>query len=216
MNKIGFLTNYDESTSANFNIVKNALPSHSYNLLSINATRAKLLKLLTDYPEYDVFVFTHGNSDKFYGNDDLVAYSIQDNLLINRKVFIYACYTSNILGKKTASLNSIYWGYTGALAALEDNNLSKHIFVDIIADILRNFSTKNNEDEILEYLENLQQMCEEGAEKLDDIYEKNPNFDSMAGYKALNHIWSRLRVYFKSEHIVLRHPNAEIGDIFET
>lgn len=214
MNKIGFVTNYDESTNANFNIAKNALPPDSINLLSTDAIRANFLNLLGKHTEYDVFAFSHGNSDRFYENNGGVAYSVADTLFADRKVFIYACFTSNILGKKTSNLNCIYWGYTGQIAALEDDILSQHIFVNIVSDILMKFSSKKTKEEITDYLDELKIMCEQGAEQLDDLYEKHPTAP-ISGYNTLNDIWNRLRVYFKSEHIILHHPDAQTGDLFE-
>ncbi len=213
MSSIGFATNYDESTSSNFNIVIDILPEDSINLLATSAVRPNFIEALKAYPKNDVFAFTHGDADSFYDNNDTVAYSIDDNLFANRKVFIFACHTANILGKEAANTNCVYWGYTGPLAALEDDELSKGIFAKIMTDVLANFYMQNTEQEVSKYLEKIQKMCAAGTKKLDDLYKENPNYNPIPAYKALNHIWSRLRVYFKSEHKILIHPDADSQDI---
>lgn len=213
MSSIGFATNYDESTSSNFNVIMDVLPENSINLLATSAVRHNFLEALKAYPENDVFAFTHGDADRFYDNNDAVAYSINDNLFANRKVFIFACHTANILGKEAANVNCVYWGYTGQLAALEDDELSKGIFAKIMTDVLSNFHKPNTEEEVSKYIEKIHKMCMTGTKKLDDLCKENPNYNPIPAYKALHHIWSRLRVYFKSEHKILIHPDADSQDI---
>lgn len=213
--KIGFVTNNDISTESSFNIASRSLPVDSYNLLGNDATKEKLINKLNENTEDDVFVFTHGSDESFYDNENNIAYSSNSNdELKNRKIFVYACFTANILGKDTANLNSIYWGYTGPLAALDDNLESRHIFINVVSDILNNFSLLNQEKDIIEYLNRIKQLCEDGQSQLDIIAERNKDFDVIEGYKALMHIWSRLRIYFKSENNQLLHSESEIGDIF--
>ncbi len=213
--KIGFVTNYDLSTKSNFNIVSECLPNDSFNMMSMDATRKNLIDNLSRRPQDDVFIFTHGSDNCFYDNDDKIAYSDKDAYLNKRIVFVYACYTANLLGKVTANSGSIYWGYTGRLAALEDADESKHIFINIVSDILDNFTLLKNKKEIIKYLDKLKLKCESGQYELDKIAENNPDFDVMEGYKALMHIWSRLRIYYKSENTKLFHSEAEVNDLFE-
>lgn len=214
--KIGFVTNYDESTESNYNIVCKSLPEDSLSLLlKEDATRDNFIRHLNDDTDADVFVFTHGNDDCFYANTDEIAYRTpSDTELKDRKIFVYACFTANALGKDTANLNSIYWGYTGPLAALADNDKSKHIFIPIVSNILNNFSTLDSKSDIYKYLDNLKQLCEDGQDQLYDIAEEDKDFDVMEGCQVLMHIWSRLRVYFKSENDKLLHPASATGDLF--
>ena len=216
MSKIGFLTSYDESTASAYNVAVEVLPNDSDNLLSEYATRENFLQLLRKFPQHDVFVFSHGNSDKFYDSKDSPAYSIEDKLFADRKVFVYACYTANILGKKSSNDNCIYWGFTGWIIPFEDNILCKHIFTKIISDILMKYSEKDTEDKINEYLKKIRSLCDEGENELAELYEIHPEFDFIDAYSSLNHIWSRLWVYFKSEYNVLRHPDANPNPLFET
>jgi hypothetical protein len=95
---IFFIPAYDEATRTNLAVIQPILPKQAVPLLAEQAIKENLWLHL---PNHDIlFVMGHGNSDKIWGNNDEIALTLEDKVLFkNKKVFVFACYTANELGR---------------------------------------------------------------------------------------------------------------------
>jgi hypothetical protein len=213
---IVFVTNYDEATQSNLNVLQKSLKNEDIKLLATDAIRENLITHLKENPELPTFVMTHGNSESFISNDKSVAFSIGDlDLFKKRSVYIYACMTVNTLGRTSNEFDSIYWGYTGLLTAAYDNPKSKILFEKIFGFIFQTFANHRSKSEILEFIHQLKKNADLALFDLDEIHKNDETFDSYEGYYCLNQIWSNLRVYYKKGEDRITHPEAPTYDIFE-
>jgi len=82
------------------------------DLASDDAVRANVEKLL-QAAESDVFLFYgHGEPDRMIGQDIMALIDLANlHLLKDQKVYVVACWTAEVLGKKAANVARCYLGY---------------------------------------------------------------------------------------------------------
>lgn len=214
---IVFIPSHDDATNANHTVVSRILPILNTNcLLSVDAIKANLDQQISVKVYRNYFIMTHGNSDKFYDNNSFPAIETSDSTKFsNEKLFVFACYTANGLGRLISSNNNYYWGYTGPLSSLVDAPQSIVIFSGILSFIISSVFEANTEDEIRAFISNLKNLCDSGCTQIDQIKEDDENYNVFEAYNSLNHIWQRLRVYTPNSTNFIKHDDAFDGDIFE-
>jgi hypothetical protein len=213
---IVFVTNSDEATLSNYNVILKSLRDDDIKLMANDAIRENLIRCLDEKPDLPTFAMTHGTSISFKANDASVAFSIHDmKLFKQRQVFIYACFTANILGKLADEFGCIYWGYTGYLTAAYDHPKSKTIFEDIFEFVFQRFAIQRSKSEILEVIFQLKRNSDAAQERLIEIHNEDKSYDTMEGFYCLHQIWSNLRVYYRKGGDRIVHPEASLVDIFE-
>jgi hypothetical protein len=210
-----FIPAYDDATKANLDVVEPIIPKTAISLLEKDATRGNLWHQLNQ--ENVLFAMSHGNSDALWDNNDDKALKMDDfDAFADKKAFVFACFTANSLGMALKKQNSIYWGYTGRVAAPSSQPIVKTIFSNILEYILTHFSNCKNEFEINQMLENIKQLCDKAAEQMDEIIESGAFVeDDWECYNCLQHIWSRLRVHHFNINQPLKHIGAVDGDLYE-
>jgi hypothetical protein len=210
-----FIPAYDDATKSNLEVVQSILPETAILLLEQEATRLHLWHHL--YQENVLFAMSHGNSDALWDNQDEKALKMEDSeAFVDKKAFVCACFTANSLGFALKKQNSIYWGYTGRIAAPSSQPIVKSIFSNIFEYILTHFNHCVNDSEIDKMVENIKQLCDEAAYQLDEIIESGTFVeDDLECYNCLQHLWSRLRVHHFSSNQPLKHIGAVDGDLYE-
>ncbi len=210
---IVFIPAYDSATRINLEVARPILPINVVPLLEQNAVRSQLWLHLSN--QDNLFIMSHGNSDKIWDNDKAMAIDLADLPQFSRKnAFVYACFTANELGKKLKTNNNIYWGYTGSISAPNDQPNIINSFSSIFDYILKQFPECNTATTIKEFINTLKILCDEKESTMDVLYEKGIDVD-MSCYTCLLHIWSRLRVYHFDEFEHFKHKDAREGDLFE-
>ncbi len=210
-----FVPAYDEATHANLSVALAVADNSLQLFFKEDALGARLKAHLKDSPA-PLFVMSHGASEYFFDQNDEPAILLEEvHLLSNLPVFVFACYTANEFGKTAAQGNSIFWGYTGAIQSLDSQPAVSIHFQPIFKSILQSFSHLSLNSEIAIFLASLRDICEQANNKLDEIWESNPNLDLYAAYNCLSHLWGRLRVYHPDLSEPILHPDAPIGDLFE-
>lgn len=212
---IFFIPAYDDATRANLGVIEPIIPQNSVQLLEQNATRANLWQHLST--NNLLFAMAHGDSDAIWdNNEDKRALVLEDNShFTGKKAFIFACFTANELGQYLKMNNSIYWGYTGSIAAPTHTELLTPIFTSIFQHIITFFPDCDDIQAIHGSIETLKLLCSNAENEIDMLWEMNDEIDVMSSYNCLNHIWNRLRVHHFDHPQVIQHPESQIGDLFE-
>jgi hypothetical protein len=211
---IFFIPAYDEATRANLSVITSIIPENSIQLLDQRATRENLWQHLNNNDI--LFAMSHGNSDVIWDNNDEAALIPTDNInFVNKRAFVFACFTANELGQHLKSNQSIYWGYTGSIAAPSDQIELLPLFTPIFQQIITHFPNCKDILEINSLLNTLKTFCNNAENAIDILWETNDTLDVMSSYNCLNHIWNRLRVHHFEHETPIQHPHAEIGDLFE-
>jgi hypothetical protein len=194
-------------------VIRPILPSQAVQLLAEYAVKENLWIHL---PHHDLlFVMSHGNSDKIWGNDDKPALTSNDlSSFENKKAFVFACYTANELGIVLKERQNIYWGYTGAIAAPSQQSHLIPFFSSIFKHIIENFPKCLDESSIQNLIETIKLHCHQIENELDLLFEAGEDID-IINYTCLLHIWSRLRVYHFEHDVPILHSSAKDGFIFE-
>jgi hypothetical protein len=210
-----FIPAYDDATKANLDVVQSIIPTTAVALLEKEATRIHLWHHLKQ--ENNLFAMSHGNSDVLWDNNDEKALRMDDSdAFANKKAFVCACFTANSLGMALKKQNSIYWGYTGRIAAPSSQPIVKDLFSNIFEYILNHFNQCVENYEIDSMLEKIKQLCDEAAYQLDEIIESGAFVeDDLECYTCLQHLWSRLRVHHFDSNQPLKHIGAIDGDLYE-
>ena len=212
---IFFIPAYDDATRANLSVVTPIIPQNSVQLLEQNATHANLWQHLSN--DSLLFAMAHGDSDAIWDNNEVKrALALEDNIhFIGKKAFIFACFTANELGYSLKANNSIYWGYTGSIAAPTHAELLTPIFTSIFQHIITFFPNCDDIQTISSSMHILKLLCNNAENEIDMLWEVNDEMDVMSSYNCLNHIWNRLRVHHFNHKQVIQHPESQIGDLFE-
>jgi hypothetical protein len=210
---IFFVPAYDEATRTNLAVIQPILPKQAVLLLAEQAIKENLSLYL---PEHDVvFVMSHGNSDRIWGNNDKPAFVSTDSTLFeSKKAFVFACYTANELGQMFKQNHNIYWGYTGAIAAPSMESHSIEFFRAIFKYIIENFPNCLDTTTIHNLIQNIKSLCHQMENELDALFDIGENIDILS-YTCLLHIWSRLRVFHFDYDLPMQHPDAKDGYIFD-
>ena len=212
---IFFIPAYDDATRANLGVITSIIPQNSVQLLEQNATRANLWQhLRTDNL---LFAMAHGDSDAIWdNNEDKRALALADSThFTGKKTFIFACFTANELGQHLKTHNSIYWGYTGSIAAPTHSELLTPIFTSIFKHIITFFPNCEDIQAINTSINKLKLLCNNAENEIDRLWETNDDIDVISSYNCLNHIWNRLRVHHFGYEQIIQHPESQIGDLFE-
>ena len=212
---IFFIPAYDDATRANLGVIMPVIPQNSIQLLEQNATRANLWQHLST--NNLLFAMAHGDSDAIWDNNEIRrALALMDNThFIDKKSCVFACFTANELGLHLKMHNSIYWGYTGSIAASTHSELLTPIFASIFQHIITFFPNCDDKQAINTSIHKLKLLCDNAQNEVDTLYEMNDDIDVMSSYNCLNHIWNRLRVHHFAHKQVIQHPESQIGDLFE-
>jgi hypothetical protein len=210
-----FIPTYDSATKSNLEVVRPILPKTYIALLEKEATRIHLWHYLNK--ENVLFAMSHGNSDALWDNNDEKALKIEDAAAFdNKKAFVFACFTANSLGFALKKQHSIYWGYTGRVAAPSSQPIVKALFSTIFEYILNHFSDCVDEFNINTMLETIKRLCDKAEYQLDEIIEAGEFVeDDLECYCCLQHIWNRLKVHHFDWNEPLKHIEARDGDLFE-
>lgn len=208
---IAFITAYDDATTANHTIVCPIIPANILLLERQSATRENLWQQLPNYAI--LFAMSHGNSDTLWDNNNNAAINLDDLALFrDKRAFVFACYTANELGKELKINNTIYWGYTGSIAAPTDKMTTIPLFQSIFQYIIAHFGVCENIEQINRMLHDLKNLCNAVELELDILFDAGD--DVMESYTCLNHIWNRLRINHFAYDDAIKHPEALAGDLF--
>jgi hypothetical protein len=211
---IVFIPAYDEATCANFALAQ-SLSDDSCHLLFREHALAENLKSALQNKLAPLFAMSHGAEEYFCDQNQCPALTPNEvHLLGGRQVFVFACYTANTLGKIAARKSTIYWGYTGAIQALDPHPLVANRFHQIFTAILENFPCLISASDIGSFLIMLKNLCEQVNHNLDDLCESNSDFDILEAFICSNHIWSRLRIHHPDLTEPISHPEAPTGYLF--
>ncbi len=200
---IVFATCHDESTKNSFAIAESIVENEDIFLEKEKAVKNKLAKTLQEFPNLSLFGFCHGKDESWIGNDNSIAFDIsQAPYLENRKIYAYACRTSNSLGLKLADVKDcFYWGYNNTILAGDDEFLQ--IISPIIKFIKINFQNLDTSDSILSFLKDLKEKCDSSKEKYTAHWASdNSKYGVIAHLtQALRDIWAKLVVSFHGQFI---------------
>lgn len=206
-----FVPAYDAATNTNLAIARKLKSHCSISLLETDATRVKLLSNLTK--DNNVFLMSHGSLDSIFCNPGLIALSSKDcNALFNKRFFAFACHTVSILGQEIAKDNdNIWWGYTGAISAPDEDITSIKVVTPIFEFIIQNYHKCNNDIEFDNFLEELEKLCYIAQKKLDEI----DTYGFMGTRYCIEHIWNRLRIVVNLKGVkIIKNKNAPKPDLF--
>jgi hypothetical protein len=210
-----FVSSYDSPTISNHNVLEAIVYGKGIVLLANQATRDNLIQSLLANPNLPVFVVTHGSDESFFYDAREIAFDLADaHLLTHRNVYVYACLTSNELGKACSDQNCIYFGYTGVVKALHDDPRSINHFRTIMNFIIQNFPQVNSQASAKQFAIELKETCEQQEGAIIELSNENSNYDLLGSLSCLNDIWNRLRIYIATSSVVVIHPQAVVGDIF--
>ena len=207
-----FIPAYDDATKTNLNVVLPIIPHHAFSLIGEAATREQLWLQLAEHTH--LFAMCHGNSDVLWDNINKPAIKTRDfQDFVEKQAFVFACYTSNELGKQLKTNRSIYWGYTGSIVTPTDEIEVIHLFREIFQFIINDFHTCKNVEQVATMIHDLKTLCHTAEETLDTLFYTGSNI--LSSYTCLNHIWNRLRVHHFASEEPLKHIEAREGDLFE-
>lgn len=213
---IVFVTDFDGVTQGNKEVICPILVYFSFiELVGSEAISENLVSKLRENPQSPLFVATHGKPTYFQDNNGKPALEKEDvSLLAQRKVYVFACWTANELGRMEWE-NTTYYGYTGAVSApdADDMRLVK-IQTPIFEYILRNFPTCHDEAAVKIFIEELKNKVDEAEEALDDLFEEDTQIDTSDTNAFLNDVWKKLRVYHNNSVEPIRHQQGFETDIF--
>jgi hypothetical protein len=206
---IFFVPAYDGSTISNLSIAKRISLPNSTNLFEKSATRYNLLLEITR-SEYPIFVMSHGTADKLIDHNKADALTEMDSqVLVNRKIYAFACSTAVNLGRAAASSKAIWWGYSSRVACYVDSPIANKFFIDIFSFIRDNFHQGSTNPAISNILDKLKILCENAQHDLNLIFEQHPDIENMLGIvRTIIDIWTKLQVWIYGLHQPIMHPNA--------
>jgi hypothetical protein len=203
-----FVTDYDDATRSNRLIAEPLRDNFEEVLIGEDATRAALHSMLTGNQK-PLFAMSHGRPDRMNDQDRNPAIHSGDILLASRRaVFAFACHTATTLGRKVASAGGIWWGYTGPIASPPDDPEQRLQLQPIFEHLMR-FVEYKNPAEVIQFLEELKDYCEEAAKKV------GPNGKVFDAHLCIHHALDKLRVWLPTEQDALHHPAVTSGFIFD-
>lgn len=205
---IFFVPRYDAATEANLSVAQTLLPEGAHALLAEVATRAQLMAALTAWEE-PLFAMTHGRQDRLLAQDGEQALGRDDHALLKgRAVFAYACHSAGELGQVVSSVDGVWWGYTGSIAAPEATPSCRPLFAAIFSYIRDAFPAACSPRERMEVVVRIADLCHEAEFRVDQLGEADPELDVGSALFSLLHLWQRLRVWGPGAAAPLKHPAA--------
>jgi hypothetical protein len=191
-----FATYHDESTAESMQLAKSIIEENDIILLKEDATRLQLLPILKVHETAQLMVFSHGKERYCLGNDDIPALTTDDiALLAQRKVFVYACWTAVELGKSASSQpNCLYAGYNNTVITGGSDIPSEMQM--IFQFIKNNFHKAIKEEDIMLFLNQLSDLCNNTEQKYLEQYPKSLDFIGIS--TALRNIWAKLEIWVKN------------------
>ena len=186
-----FATNHDDSTAESMSIAKSIIDENDLILLENNAVRIQFLATLKSNAA-NLMIFSHGTAQNCLGNDENVAFSIDDIVLLNnRKSFVYACWTATELGKMAAlQPNCLYAGYNNTVITGGSEIPSE--MQRIFRFIKINFQNIDNQQNAENFLNNLSKLCTEAEQNYLKLYPKNLDYIGIS--TTLRNIWAKLEI----------------------
>jgi hypothetical protein len=205
---IFFVPRYDAATEANLSVALNLLPEGAHALLAEVATRAELMAALTAWEE-PLFAMTHGRQDRLLAQGGEQALGKDDHALLKgRAIFAYACHSAGELGQVVSSVEGVWWGYTGSIAAPEATPSCLPLFAGIFSYIRDAFPSPYSSRERMDVIGRLADLCHEAELRVDQLGEVDPELDVGSALFCLLHLWQRLRVWEPGAAAPLKHPEA--------
>jgi hypothetical protein len=195
-----FATHHDESTAESIKLAQSVIEETDITLLKEAATRVQLLPLLNARNQDPLMIFSHGKPTYCLGNDDIPAFTMGDiALLAHRNVFVYACWTAVELGKMASTQpNCLYAGYNNTVIT-GGSEIPKDM-QKIFQFIKHHFHQSQREGDIILFLEQLSDLCNDTEQKYLERYPESLDFIGIS--TALRNIWAKLEIWVANQKYV--------------
>ena len=203
---IVFATDYDEATKGGHMVAQQfphrMLPVETEKLFGHVATATNLRELLCACPDRPLIAFSHGKTTHLCGDNGSPAIENADGSIIgNRSLFIYACWTSDGLGQVIASHGARWWGFTGEISALPQDQRTALVLAKLIGRLINDIPNMHTPSRIRHYLEHhVSTLCRAALSELHRLHLSGHRVDPY-GYYAIEHIMQRLRVWLPGEKL---------------
>ncbi len=194
-----FATRYDDATEGCYVVARlippRALPEGTERLLGDAAEGETLKQRLQSFPAMPLLAFSHGKITHLCGHGGIPAIEPADGSVVGqRSVFVYACWTADGLGQQIASHGAIWWGFTGEIAALPQDERTARVLARLFGLVSADLPRVTTVSRVQQYLVRVRTLCEVAGEELRSLHLTGHRVDPY-GYYALEHILRRLRVW---------------------
>jgi len=211
---IVFVPGYDAATRANLAVVERILTVSHHALTGEAATRPHLLLALASR-ESSLFAMAHGRHAELAAQGGESAFGLEDTTRLRRRpVFAFACHTAGGLGQAAAARGSVWWGYTGAVAAPPDSPPELLSLCSEIFAYLSDAFTTSSSGERSTVLIRVAALCHEAEEQVDGLLAAGVDLDAGSAYLFFLHLWQRLRICEPGLVSPVMHPDAPAPILF--
>lgn len=113
-----------------------------------------------------------------------------------------------------AASGTVWWGYTGVIAAPESAEELLPLFSRIFAYICGAFPSALSAEARQATLLRISELCHEAERSIDEMLMDDPELDAGSAYLCLLHVWDRLRIWEPGAREPECHPDSRPPILF--
>lgn len=206
---ITFITNYDDNTNCNYAAYCHFAIFPSLELLESNAIASRLSQESLS-ERRNIFAMSHGTKDELKDQDRIGAINAQNiSNFSTISIFSYACDTSINLGSLAATADCTWFGYIDRINVPEPDQELISMYKTLFEFIITYFPTATTRNSIVEFINNLKELCDIKIDELDTFNTDNSSYEPTSGaYQSVHQLWSKLQVWLANDGSAIMHSEA--------